>query len=187
MRPLPPQRAVYVQFNQVRNSHDESLAEFAGRLQEALSRRGAKTLIVDVRHNNGGNNNLVRPLVRVMVGFEVTGPDRRIFMIIGRNTFSAAQNFINRVEKWTDAEFAREPSSSSPNFVGEETNLLLPYSRIRGSVSTRFWQDSSPGDQRAWIPVDLPVELRAADYFAGRDPVLDAVLATVGRWPEPVR
>ncbi|MCK5712823.1 MAG: hypothetical protein KAI25_08915, partial [Hyphomicrobiaceae bacterium] len=82
----------------------------------------------------------------------------------------------NRLERWTDAEFAGEPSSSSPNFVGEETNLLLPFSRVRGSISTLYWQDSDPGDERAWIGMDFPVELSAKDYFAGRDPVLQAVL-----------
>lgn len=178
IRPLPAHRAVYFQFNQVRDAENESLAEVAERLRKTLKKQGATRLIVDVRHNNGGNNSLVRPLVRVLVEFEMGGADRRIVVLTGRNTFSAAQNFVNRVEQWTDAEFAGEPSSSRPNFVGEETNLLLPCSRVRGSVSSRFWQDSMPGDDRPWIPMDLPIELRAADYFTGRDPVLEAVLAT---------
>lgn len=178
LRALPDHRAVYFQFNQVRNGEDETIADVAQRLRKALIDEDVTRLIVDVRHNNGGNNSLVRPLVRTMVEFEMRDDDHRIVILTGRNTFSAAQNFINRVEQWTDARFAGEPSSSSPNFVGEETNLLLPYSRIRGSISTRLWQDSMPGDDRPWIPVDLPVELTAADYFRGRDPVLEAVLAT---------
>jgi hypothetical protein len=178
IRPLPEHAAVYLQFNQVRDADGESIAALAERLRATLKQERATRLIVDVRHNNGGNNSLVRPLVRALVEFEMGGADRRIVVLTGRNTFSAAQNFINRVEQWTDARFAGEPSSSSPNFVGEETNLLLPYSRLRGSISTRYWQDAMPGDDRPWIAMDIPVELRAADYFAGRDPVLDAVLAS---------
>lgn len=101
--------------------------------------------------------------------------DNRIYLITGRNTFSAAQNFVNRVEQWTDAIFVGEPSASSPNFVGEETSLLLPYSRLCGSISTRYWQDSNPGDDRSWITPAVPVEPIAADYFAGRDAAMEAI------------
>ncbi len=176
MKPLPEAETLYFQFNQVRDDENETIEAFAGRLHTALQADNVKTLIVDVRHNNGGNNTLVAPLVRTIVAFDVADPDHRIVVLTGRNTFSAAQNFINRLERWTAAEFAGEPSSSSPNFVGEETNLLLPFSRVRGSISTRYWQDSDPGDERAWIGMDIPVKLSAKDYFASRDPVLEAVL-----------
>lgn len=59
--------------------------------------------------------------------------------------------------------------------------MLLPYSRVRGSISTLYWQDSDPDDRRRWIAPHLPVTLSAADYFANRDPVLDAVLAITAR------
>jgi hypothetical protein len=175
IKPMPKVETLYFQFNQVRGSEDESIEAFAERLHAALAADNVRTLIVDVRHNNGGNNTLVAPLIRTIVAFDMADPDHRIVVLTGRNTFSAAQSFINRLERWTDAEFAGEPSSSSPNFVGEETNLLLPFSRVRGSISTRYWQDSDPGDERAWIAMDIPVELRSKDYFTGRDPVLEAL------------
>ena len=176
LEPLPEHGALYFQFNQVRDDPDESIARFAERLAEDLKRPGVNTLIVDVRHNNGGNNTLLRPLLRALMGFELASANNRIYVLVGRNTFSAAQNFINRVERWTDAVFVGESSSSSPNFVGEDHEIVLPFSRLRGSISTRYWQDSDPGDERPWIAPDVPVELTAADYFANVDPLLDAVL-----------
>ena len=113
---------------------------------------------------------------RTMIEFEMRSPDHRIFVLVGRNTFSAAQNFINRVERWTGATFVGEPSSSSPNFVGEENEIVLPYSRVRGSISNLYWQDSDPWDDRPWIAPDLPVVLTAQEYFQGVDPALDRVL-----------
>ncbi len=53
---------------------------------------------------------------------------------------------------------------------------MLPYSRVRGSLSNRYWQDSDPWDDRPWIAPDLPVVLTAEQYFAGVDPVLALVL-----------
>ena len=176
LKSMPAQGPIYMQFNQVRDDPKESLAAFSARLRTALLNEGAKLLIVDVRHNNGGNNTLVRPLVRSMIEFEMRAPDHRIVVLMGRNTFSAAQNFINRVERWTDATFAGEPSSSSPNFVGEENEILLPFSRVRGSLSNRYWQDSDPWDERPWIEPDVSVVLSADEYFAGVDPVLERVL-----------
>jgi hypothetical protein len=179
MKSFPDQHAVYFQFNQVRNDDDLSIEDFAAQLAKRLHTESAKNLIVDVRHNNGGNNSLVRPLIRALVGFENASSENQIYVITGRNTFSAAQNFINRIEQWTNAIFVGEPSSSSPNFVGEETNLLLPYSRIRGSISTRYWQDSDPGDKRAWITPAVPVKPTAAAYFSGEDAALDAIFKII--------
>lgn len=179
MQSFPEHRAVYFQFNKVRNGDDQSIEEFAAQLAERLIKEETKNLIIDVRHNNGGNNSLVRPLIRASVAFENAARGNKIYVITGRNTFSAAQNFINRTERWTDAIFVGEPSSSSPNFVGEETNLLLPYSRIRGSISTRFWQDSDPDDQRAWITPAVPVKPTAAAYFSNEDAAMDAIFKII--------
>lgn len=178
--PVPRANAVYWQFNQVRDMDGgPSLTAFADSLRGMLGRTDAENLIVDVRHNNGGNNGLLAPLVRTMVWWEQDAPGRRIFVITGRNTFSAAQNFINRVERWTDAIFVGEPSSSRPNFSGEETNVVLPFSRVRGSISTNYWQDSDPDDVRRWIAPQVPVALSSADYFGNYDPVMAAILQIV--------
>lgn len=180
LEPLPDAEALYWQFNQVRDREGgPSIAEFADTLRHALERTAARNLVVDVRHNNGGNNGLLRPLVRTLVWWEAGDPGRRIFVIMGRNTFSAAQNFLNRVERWTDAVFVGEPSSSSPNFSGEETALVLPFSRVRGSISNRYWQDSDPDDERPWIPPRVPIGLSSDEYFANEDPALAAVLTIV--------
>lgn len=173
---LPQADAIYWQFNQVRNMDDgPSIARFADTLRVALETTEVRTLIVDVRHNNGGNNGLLDPLLRALVWWEQDASGRRIFVITGRNTFSAAQNFITRLERLTDAIFVGEPSSSRPNFSGEETNLLLPYSKVRGSISNRYWQDSNPDDMRPWIPPTVPVTLSSKDYFSGHDPAMAAI------------
>ena len=71
------------------------------------------------------------------------------------------------------------PSSSRPNFSGEETNVVLPFSRVRGSISTLYWQDSDPDDLRHWIAPHVPVALSSADYFENHDPAMAAVLQII--------
>jgi hypothetical protein len=47
------------------------------------------------------------------------------------------------------------------------------------SISSRLWGDSDPGDARPWIAPHVPVPPRAADYFAGRDAALEAVVSII--------
>ena len=170
---FPEKKTIYFQFNQVQNSERETLAAFSNRLDAELKARKPRLLIIDVRHNNGGNGNLTPPLINVLKTFEQTRQGK-IVIITGRNTFSATQIFISRVDKETNARFAGEMSSSKPNFVGEENEVVLPYSGARGSISNRY-HENIPGDTRPWIEPDLKILLSSKDYFENRDPVLEAV------------
>ena len=98
-------------------------------------------------------------------------------MLIGRDTFSAAQNAANWLRAHTEAIFAGEPTGSSPNFVGEESSFALPYSRLRVNVSDRYWQGGWPTDAAVWLAprIYLPPTLDA--LRAGRDDLLDLVLS----------
>jgi hypothetical protein len=173
--PLASDSALYVQFNQVADAPDESLAAFAGRLGSTLSARPPRTVIIDVRHNNGGNLALLTPLVTTLHNYESSRPDARIYVLMGRNTFSAAQVFLGRMDRETNAAFAGEPSSSRPNFVGEESPVQLPWSGAIGSISDRY-HETIPGDKREWIAPSIRYSPSARDYFANKDPLLDMVL-----------
>jgi len=168
--------ALYVQFNQVMDAPDETLAAFAERLSSEIGKRSPRVLVVDVRHNNGGNLGLLDPLIAVLSRFTSEQPGRLV-VLCGRNTFSAAQVFLARAEHEARAQIAGEPSSSKPNFVGEENVVVLPWSGAMASISNRY-HETIPGDQRQWIePLPLLV-LSSVDYFANADPLLDAVLAS---------
>ena len=177
---MPEVNAVYFQFNQVVNRVDEPLAEFAPKLLEAVKDPAVKNLIVDARHNNGGNSYLYPPLLRIFAYFQESSPDRRLFYIVGRNTFSAAQNFSTNVERLTNAIFVGEPTGSSPRFTGEGAIWFeLPYSRARASISNWYHQFTFWSDSRPWISPAVPVDLSSTEYFAGRDPALEAVFELI--------
>jgi hypothetical protein len=175
--PLAGDSALYVQFNQVEDAPDETLAAFAGRLGATLAARPPRTLIIDARHNNGGNLDLLTPLMTTLHNYESSRRDARIYVLMGRNTFSAAQVFLGRMDRETNAVFAGEPSSSKPNFVGEEDPVQLPWSGAIGSISNRY-HETIPGDKREWIAPTIRYSPSARDYFANKDPLLDMVLSS---------
>lgn len=164
---------LYFQFNQVQNAENESLAEFSVRLDSALSQWKPHLFVIDVRHNNGGNKGFLRPLIDVIKKYETTNTAATTIVITGRNTFSAAQVFISLLDTETKALFAGEPSSSSPNFVGEEAGMfVLPWSGAIGNISTRY-HENIPGDKRKWIQPDFIITLSSKAYFENRDPVME--------------
>jgi tetratricopeptide (TPR) repeat protein len=179
LQALPDYQAVYVQYNQAADRPELSIETFASQLLVEIQASKPRNLIVDVRHNRGGNNFLNLPLLRSLLYFEVAEPDRRIFLITGRGTFSAAQNFVNWLERNTHPILVGEPSSSRPVFVGESTPIRLPYSRIEGTISTRIHVDSFWGDERPWIAPHIPVGLDSKAYFTNQDPALAAVFQAI--------
>ncbi len=168
----------YVQFNVVGDKEDgESVDAFIERVLEAAERNGAERLVLDIRFNGGGNNFLARPIWHRLVGSDRWNQPGRLFVITGRHTFSAAQNLATILDEHTSAVFVGEPTGGSPNHYGDARAFRLPNSQLRVSVSTLFWQDGMPWDDRPWVPPDLAAELSAEDLHQNRDPALDAILA----------
>jgi hypothetical protein len=170
------QPVVYAQFNQVMDDPQETLAAFSTRLGDTLRATLPANLIVDVRHNNGGNADLLPPLLETLMDYKQSRPGSKIFILTGRNTFSAAQIFISKADALLKPVFVGEPSSSKPNFVGEENEVILPYSGAICSISNRY-HESIPNDKREWIEPEITVLLSSVDYFDNRDPVLERILA----------
>ena len=174
---LAPHKTVYFQFNRVRDGEKESLAQFSERLLRFIEDHDVERLVIDMRWNNGGNTWLGQPLLLGVIASEKINQTGRLFVIIGRRTYSAAQNMSTYFERFTNATFVGEPTGSSPNFVGEEDPIRLPYSKVLANVSNLFWQSSWPHDQRIWIAPQIYVSPKFADFRAGRAPALEAILA----------
>jgi hypothetical protein len=130
-----------------------------------------------MRWNNGGNTFLSQPLLYSLIKSDKINQKGKLFVIIGRRTFSAAQNTSTFFERHTKAIFVGEPTGSRPNFVGEETPFVLPYSKVMVNISDLYWQSSWPMDYRTWIAPQIYTPPTFAAYRANRDPAMEAILA----------
>lgn len=176
---LEASRTVYVQYNDCANKEDESVAEFAERLFAFVEANPVDRFVLDLRWNTGGNNQLNKPLLLGILKSAKIDRRGKLFTIIGRRTFSAAQNLVNDLESYTRAIFVGEPTAGNPNFYGDPTGIVLPNSGIAVGVSTLWWQDLDPRDAREWTGPRLAVGLGFEDFRAGTDPALEAILAHV--------
>ena len=131
--------------------------------------------MLDLRHNPGGDVFTYAPLLDALQGPEIDRPGR-LYVLVGRATFSAAQILCSELERTTNAVFVGEPTGGSPNLYGDPAPTRLPVTGWNVHAATVHWERSEPGDRRLTLEPDLRVPLTAADFFAGRDPVLERVL-----------
>jgi len=179
---LAPRRALYVQLNEVGNKPDTTLAQFAAGLFAFARAHPVDRLVLDLRLNGGGNGELNRPLMLGLIRAESLDVRGRLFVLIGRRTFSAAQFLVSQLEDWTEAVFIGEPTASRANAYGDSDRITLPLSGVTVRVSSLYWQLGDPRDRRPWTPPDLATDLTFDEYRHNRDPALEAALA----WsPEP--
>ena len=178
---LPTERMVYVQYNKVANQESEPLPRFAHRLRDLVDSSAVDRVVLDLRLNRGGNGTLNRPLVRSLVGMRKLEGKGKLFVLIGRSTFSAAQFLVNDLEQYTDAVFVGEPSGGKANSYGDSRKITLPHSGLTVRVSTLWWQED-PRDSREWKAPDIAADLTSHDYRNNRDPAWEAAR---GYRPEP--
>ncbi|MFM9874344.1 MAG: hypothetical protein ACKVQS_12870 [Fimbriimonadaceae bacterium] len=174
--PMPELNAVLFSYNSVRNDSEEPLTKFVDRMFNYIDENHVKNLIIDVRWNGGGNTFLSQPIHQKLWQHpEISQSGSNLYVIIGRNTYSAAQNFTTDIERSCTPIFVGEPTGSSPNFIGESIPWSLPYSKMAGTVSDLYWQRSWPMDERIWIAPQLPTPPSFAKFSKGIDPAMAAI------------
>lgn len=139
-------------------------------------------LVIDIRENTGGNGDLNRYPVQQILRRPALDRRDRLYVIIGRRTFSAGQQFTNLLEAWTQATLVGEPTGQQPSQYGDHRPLTLPSHLLTVSISSVFHQAPSAFDRRTFVPPAIYTPLTSDDYRRGVDPALAAIL-TAGSAP----
>lgn len=180
---LPESGVLYFQYNRSQDAPDESTARFGERLLAAIARNRPRAFVMDVRFNTGGNLTLAAELMKKLQE-ETRGIPR--YIVTGRATFSAG---ISQVASWRqagDVTIVGEPVGDELEMWAEGGNVRLPnsgfnahfangahsYSPAPCPANTPCYDLSSPP-----VTPDIPAVASWADYRAGRDPAMNAILA----------
>ena len=172
-------QAIYIQFNSVQDKNNQSLKDFTLEIQNQIDQKKSQFLILDLRHNSGGNGAIRNHMLKLLVKFEANKPEGKILVLMGRGTYSAAQNLLTEISTQTNAILVGEPSSSKPSFVGEAGWFQLPYSGLIGIAASQYHKSSEAEDFRKWIAPHIPVSLSSTDYFSGNDKALDIIMEVI--------
>jgi hypothetical protein len=169
LAPLERGRSLYLGYHQVA-SPPQSLVD---RILRAARKPGFRRLVIDVRHNGGGDNTTYWPLLDLIESRPLRG---KVVVLMGRMTFSAAGNFVAAVDHRTKARLVGEPSGGAPNQWGDRNPIELPTIGLTAYVAA-VYVEVVPGDRRHAVSPDVLVEPSVADFLAGRDPVLRRALS----------
>jgi hypothetical protein len=170
----PDGETLFVQYNRVDRLSVGTLAD----LRDALHGPALGRIVLDLRHNFGGE---VSALESILAAFDDPAVDQpgRLYVITGRNTFSAASLLVARLDAQTDAMIVGEPMGGCPTAYGNPAELTLPFSGIVVSVSGMLEVGVSADDTRPTIEPDLTTELTRDEWVNGSDPALGLITTFV--------
>jgi Peptidase family S41 len=165
-------RAVYVGYNAVSAPTPAVLRRIRRLALAARTRR----VIVDVRLNGGGDNTTYGPLLDLFASKPVNRRGK-LYLLVGRATFSAAATFAAEIDRDTRAVIVGEPTGGGVETYGDTVPVLLPSLGWYVYVASRYHERKrGPNDHRLAVAPDVRVDLTSAQYFAGQDPTLERAL-----------
>jgi C-terminal processing protease CtpA/Prc len=145
------------------------VAERAFRL---LDRGAVARLVVDVRHNGGGDSRVDDPLIDGLRSRSSWRQRGRLYGLISGETFSSAMWTADDLRR-LGAVLVGTPTGGKPNSYGNVSTFQLPNSLIQVGYSTRYYELVA-GSDPPWVAPEIQVEPTVADLRAGRDPLLEA-------------
>jgi len=175
MEYLPERKTVYVRHSVNLNDGDKTIASFFENMAGFIEKNDVEKLILDIRTNGGGNNQLNKPIITSIIRSQKINQKGKFFCIIGRRTFSAAQNLVNELEKYTEVTFIGEPTSENVNFYGDIRTETLSNSKLQANLSWLWWQNLDPRDKRKATSPEIAVDMQFSDYYNNEDPALKAI------------
>ena len=138
----------------------------------ALDAGKADRVVLDIRYLRGGSGDFrILDTIRNDPRINRKGA---LTVLMGRENVSIATDVDYEFDVTTDALLVGEPTPArADNFRCDCYDIELDHSGIVVSVPTTMTHN---GDERPEVAPDIPMALRSADFFAGRDPVLDAAI-----------
>ncbi len=185
---LPDEKTLYFQYNRCNDgttlpgyiSSAPNFADFEKDLIASLEEHDVDKLVVDLRNNTGGYPHLASNLLKRLARMPLFNQRGKLFVIVGRETFSAGVWHALDLKGSTSALFYGEPTGGKPNFYADIESFHLPYSGLGVTYSRRYFHLTNRfgleelDDATAFIP-DYIITPSFGDYASGSDPVLEAI------------
>lgn len=177
---LAPEKTVFLQINTSRQDREHPWDDFVDEVFQAIKQSQCERLIIDLRHNGGGDGEMAQKLVHAIIATPAIDRPGHLYVLTTRITQSAGVYFAVKLEQETYSVFVGEPIGAHPNFFnsprGQHPMLALPGTDLYFRVANKWMQNSDNQDDRKFIAPDIPVAMSYAEYSEGKDPVLQAAL-----------
>lgn len=166
---------LYVAYNQCASDPEYPVAQFIADVLVEIDSGDINQVIIDLRRNSGGDSRLLEPLITGIKAREAINQPGKLYVLIGPDVYSSAVLNAVQLQRDTAALLVGEPTGQPPNHYGEMKTLTLLNTGLVVTYSTNYF--TYVDEDMAALEPDILVISTAQDLFAGRDPVLEAVLA----------
>jgi len=167
-------QTLYVNYAICAEAEGWPFADFMAEVLSVLDAQPVTRVAVDLRFNSGGDSRILEPLIDALAQRPAINQPGHLFVLIGPHTYSSALLNAIQFRQRTAALLVGEPTGGEPNHYGELQSFTLPHSGLQVFYSTKHFVYLEGDDSSALAP-DRLIPLNAADLFAGRDPVLEAI------------
>jgi len=140
----------------------EELRTFKDKLLN--SAQSVDNIIIDLRRNRGGNTEVMRDL------FEKLPNNKRIYIAMGRKTFSSAMHHLLFLKQEKEAVLIGENAGQKPNRFGDYKEIILPNSKLRIACSFKYFE-LIPNSNIDVIEPDIRIPVTIDDYMNETDPL----------------
>jgi polyisoprenoid-binding protein YceI len=154
----------------------QDLAANAKAMFDQIALTQPRKLIIDMRDNGGGDNTVgYSELVQRIKARADLNRKGRLYVLIGPQTFSAAMNNAAQFQDETNAILVGQTIGEKPNSYQEPRQFRLPNSHLVVRASTLYYEFRKNGENAVRPSTEIIPSW--ADVKAGRDPVMEWVLA----------
>ncbi len=169
---------LYVNYKKCKEMESLSIENFIGNLKDNLEKDSKiNNIVLDYRNNNGGNSELFRPFIEWLSDFQRDKNENaakafKIFVVVGRDTFSSALLNVYLLKFKTKATFIGEATGGKPDCYGEVNYFKLNESGLSVRYSTKYYYLIEEYLQDSFYPeIGFSVSIR--DYLENKDPCLE--------------
>ncbi|MBU5485831.1 peptidase S41 [Clostridium sp. MSJ-11] len=170
---LEESKIIYFKYNQCANMKDKPFKEFSKELIDIINKNDIEKLVIDIRDNGGGSSRILNEFIDEISKSDINKKGK-IYVVVGRKTFSSAILNAMSLKEKTEAFFIGEPTGGKPNHYGEVKSFKLPNSKITVRYSTKYFKHSDE-DLKSFIP-DKIIEPTVENYINNIDEVMKYII-----------
>lgn len=171
---LQQEKTIYINYSSCRQMREKPFEIFSKELWDYIDSHEVEKLVLDIRENRGGISPILDPFIKELKKSRFNETNK-LFVIIGKDTYSSAILNALSLKKETKAYFVGEATGGEPNHYGEVKNFKLPNSQISVRYSTKYFNWSK--EDTDTIEPDMLIKETFEAYNNAKDPVMEWILS----------
>jgi hypothetical protein len=162
--------ALYFEYARCVNDPKKPFFSFRNEMIDVIEKNKPAKLIINLRNNPGGNSSVIIPFLEYLAHsyLNVKG---KIYVLIGRRTFSSGILNAAYLKKMTEAILVGEETGDNVNHFGEVKHAELPNSHLHYYYSTKYFEKYK--DLTGPLHPDVVIPVRYENNVKGFDQTLD--------------